>query len=353
MMNMNELITLAAQHKATDVFITADAFPAFRMRGEVEIMTDLPRMSISDCENLAYTIMTPEQISRFERRNDLDLSFVIPDIAKVRASVYKQRQSIAIALRLMQFKVPNLVDLNMPSAVTDMLKRREGLILVTGPTGSGKSTTLAAMVHEINQTRKCHIITVEDPIEYTHTNEKSIISQRQIGVDVDSFNEALRYVLRQNPDVILVGEMRDMETVHVAMSAAETGHLVLSTLHTCSASETLERMISLFPPHDKAHVGVRLSASLAGIVSQKLVNKADDSGVVAAVEVLVGTPTISALILEGKSVDIHEGIASGGYWGMQTMNQCLVNYIASGIITREEAVLNSPNIAELKQLLRK
>lgn len=351
-MTLNDLVSLAAQKKATDIFITADAFPSFRIKGEIEFISALPKLSVSDCQDMIYNAMTTEQISKFERRNDLDLSFVVPEVAKVRASVYRQRQSMAMALRLMPINVPNLADLEMPQSVADMVKRREGLILVTGPTGSGKSTTLAAMVNEINQTRKCHIVTVEDPIEYSHINAKSVVSQRQIGTDVESFNEALRYVLRQNPDVILVGEMRDVETVHVAMSAAETGHLVLSTLHTCTAAETLERLIGLFPPHDKPFVGLRLSSSLAGIVSQKLARKADGDGVVAAIEVLVGTPTISGLLAEGVSGDIEDAVAAGGFWGMQTMNQCLASYVTAGLITVEEAELNSPKVSQLKQILR-
>jgi twitching motility protein PilT len=302
---------------------------------------------------MAFDVMTTDQISRFERRNDLDLSFVVPDVAKVRASIYRQRQSIALALRVMPLKVPSLDALDLPHAVADMITHREGLILVTGPTGSGKSTTLAAMINEINLTRKCHIITVEDPIEYSYINVKSVVSQRQVGLDVDSYNEALRYVLRQNPDVILVGEMRDLEAVHVAMSAAETGHLVLSTLHTSSASETLERLMGMFPPHEKAYVGSRLSSSLRGIVSQRLVNRADGGGVKAAVEVLIGTPTISALLLDGKASAIHDAIADGAFWGMRTMNQCLIEYVASGVITQAEAELNTPDFSELKQLLRR
>lgn len=352
-MKLSDLVEMASQKKATDIFITADAFPAFRIRGEVEIITGLPRMSAADCQNMAFDAMTNDQISTFERRNDLDLAFLVPNVSKVRASIYRQQQSVALALRLMPLGVPRLADLNMPEAVAEMIKHREGLVLVTGPTGSGKSTSLSAMVSEINHTRKCHIITIEDPIEYAHPSVKSVISQRQIGVDVDSFHEALRYVLRQNPDVILVGEMRDVETVHVAMAAAETGHLVLSTLHTSSASETLERLMGMFPPHDKAYVGIRLGASLRGILSQRLVNKADGSGIVAATEVLVGTPTISALLQDGKSSTIHEAIADGGFWGMHTMNQCLVRLVGSGIITAAEAELNTPNSAELKQLLRR
>lgn len=344
---------MAAQEKATDVFITAGAFPAFRVRGEVDIKNSLPRVSLEECQDMAYGIMTHEQVGRFERKNDMDLSFVVPGVAKVRASVYRQRQSLALALRLIPLEVPLLSDLGLPSAVTELTRHREGLVLVTGPTGSGKSTTLAAMVNQINHSRKCHIITIEDPIEYSHTSALSVISQRQIGSDVDSFNEALRYVLRQNPDVILIGEMRDPETIHVAMCAAETGHLVFSTLHTPSAAETLERVIGLFPPHDKGFIGVRLASALRGIVSQKLVRKAEGNSVVAAVELMLGTPTISALLSEGKSGDIHEAIANGQFYGMQTMNQCLVKYVQSGIINQAEAELNSPDIAQLKQLLRR
>jgi len=352
-MDLRELVSLAAGKKATDVFLTADAFPAFRIRGEVEFVNCLPRLSSGDCMEMAYGIMTTDQIGKFERQNDLDLSFVVPDVAKVRANIYRQRESVALALRIMRVNIPSLGELNLPSSIADMLKHREGLILVTGPTGSGKSTTLASMVREINESRKCHIVTVEDPIEYNHSNIKSVVSQRQIGADVDSFQAALRYVLRQNPDVILVGEMRDVETVHVAMSAAETGHLVLSTLHTSSASETLERLMGMFPPHERAYVGIRLSSSLRGIISQRLVNKADGNGVMAATEILIGTPSISGLLAEGQASSIHDAIAEGAFWGMRTMNQCLIDLVSSNTITIEEAEANSPNGTEFKQLMRR
>jgi twitching motility protein PilT len=351
-MNLNELITVAGQKQATDVFITADAFPAFRIKGEVEIISCLPRLSEADCQGMAYGLMTSDQISRFECNYDLDLSFAVPEVAKIRANVYMQRGSIAMAMRLIPIKVPTLADLSMPNAVAELAESREGLILVTGPTGSGKSSTLAAMLNEINQSRKCHIITIEDPIEYSHVNAKSIISQRQIGNDVGSFNDALRYVLRQSPDVILVGEMRDVETVYVAMAASETGHLVLSTLHTSSAPETLERLTGMFQPHERDHVGIRLSASLRGIVSQRLLNRAHGGGRIAATEIMLGTPSIAALLQTGSASEIHDAMAEGAFWGMHTMNQCLIDFVKSDIITIAEAEANSPDQAELRQLLR-
>ena len=350
-MELKDLVEIASQKKATDVFLTSDAFPAIRTAGEVEIIDSLPKLSAEDCQQAAYSIMSSDQISRFERGNNLDLSFTVPGVANVRASAYRQRQSVALALRIMPLDVPSLEALDMPPAVAEMLKHREGLVLVTGPTGSGKSTTLAAMVREINHTRKCHIITVEDPIEYYYPNHNSVISQRQVGSDVDSFHDALRFVLRQNPDVIMVGEMRDVETVSVAMAAAETGHLVLSSLHTASAPETLERLMGMFPPHEKAYVGIRLSASLRGIVSQRLVNRAE-GGVTAATEIMVGNPSVSSLLAEGSSGAIHDAMEEGGFWGMRTMNQCLMQYLSSGIITQAEAEINSPNLSELKRMMR-
>jgi twitching motility protein PilT len=227
------------------------------------------------------------------------------------------------------------------------------LVLVTGPTGCGKSTTLAAMIDMINENRRCNIITVEDPIEFVHPDKRSIVSQREIGIDTDSFTEALKYVVRQSPDVILIGEMRDVETMNVALAASETGHLVFSTVHTTSASETMERIINMFPPHDKPQICLRLSKTLKATISQKLIPRCDTEGRIAAIEVMIGNPTVSKLIEEGRSGQLYQAIAEGNFWGMQTMNQCLAKYLKSGMITEEEAMANAGNLTELKQMVRR
>jgi twitching motility protein PilT len=297
--------------------------------------------------------MTQEQIARFERRHELDLAFTIEGVARFRANIYQQRGTMGMVLRLIPLDIYSLEELGMPPVVSDLTIHRQGLILVTGPTGCGKSTTLAAMIDVINNTRPCNVITVEDPIEFIHEDKLSVINQREVGIDTESFTDALKYIVRQSPDVILIGEMRDVETMHVALAASETGHLVLSTIHTTSASETMDRVINMFPPHEKQQICMRMSNSVRGIVSQKLLPKADGSGRIAAVEIMVATPTVSKLIEEGRASQLYTAISEGNYWGMQTMNQCLVRYFKAGLITEEEAYFNAGNLTELKQMIRR
>jgi twitching motility protein PilT len=313
----------------------------------------MPPLTADDTRNLAYSVMTHEQIGRFEHRHELDLAFTIEGITRVRANIYQQRGSIAMVCRLIPLNIYTLEDLKMPPAVAELAKQRQGLVLVTGPTGCGKSTTLAAMIDLINETRRCHIVTIEDPIEFVHPDKKAIVSQREVGIDTDSFSDALKYVVRESPDVILIGEMRDIETMHVALQAAETGHLVFSTVHTPSAAETMDRIINMFPPHDKPQICMRLSNSLRGIISQKLVPLKDGSGRIAAVEVMISTPTIAKLIEEGRVGQIYSAIEEGQFWGMQTMNQCLYKYYKQGLITEEDALAYAGNLTELRQMLRR
>jgi len=314
---------------------------------------DMPPLTADDTRNLAYSVMTHEQIGRFEHRHELDLAFTIEGITRVRANIYQQRGSIAMVCRLIPLSIYTLEELKMPPAVAELAKQRQGLVLVTGPTGCGKSTTLAAMIDLINETRRCHIVTIEDPIEFVHPDKKAIVSQREVGIDTDSFSDALKYVVRESPDVILIGEMRDIETMHVALQAAETGHLVFSTVHTPSAAETMDRIINMFPPHDKPQICMRLSNSLRGIISQKLVPLKDGSGRIAAVEVMISTPTIAKLIEEGRVGQIYSAIEEGQFWGMQTMNQCLYKYYKQGLITEEDALAYAGNLTELRQMLRR
>jgi twitching motility protein PilT len=306
---------------------------------------------------MIYERLSPEQRTRFETDHELNLSYTASSATRIRQNIFNQRGSIATACRLIPLEVPTLEDLNIDSkAVLTLAKAHQGLVLVTGPTGSGKSTTLAAIINLINSTRPVNIITVEDPIEYVHKDKSAFVSQREVGVDTKSFHEALKQMLRQAPDVILVGELRDLATLDVALQAAETGHLVFATLHTSSASETLDRISNMYAPHERAMLWLRLSVGLRGVISQKLVVKADGSGRKVAMEVMVATPTISKQLEDGRSEDLYNAMRQDGeerYWGMQTMNQCLTQYHADGIITEEEALRNCGNLAEIKQMLRK
>jgi len=352
MPDLQDLLKIAAQRKASDVFLKADCAPTFRLGGFVK-QQDMPVLSPEDTQSLAYSIMTHEQIGRFEHRHELDLGFEIPGVCRIRANVYMQRGSIGIVCRLIPLRVFTLEQLGMPPVLGDFTKNRQGLVLVTGPTGSGKTTTLAALIDLINSNRRCHIVTVEDPIEFVHPDKDSIVSQREVGLDTESFNDALKYMLRQNPDVIMIGEMRDIETMNVALAAAETGHLVFSTLHTASAAETLDRIINLFPPSDRDMLCLRLGGSLKGVISQKLIPRADGTGRVGAVEVMVSTPTVAKLIEDGRSSQIYSAIMEGNFWGMQTMNQCLLKYFRAGLISEEEALHNAGNVTEMKQMIRR
>lgn len=351
-MELTDLAKYAAEQKASDLFLKADTPPMIRVNGKITA-TDFPVLTADEVQNLAYSIMNHNQIARFEHRHELDLAFTIEGVARLRANIYQQRGTIGAVLRLIPLEIQSLDDLGMPPVIKDLTMHRQGLILVTGPTGCGKSTTLAAMIDLINMNRRCNVVTIEDPIEFVHEDKLSIINQREIGIDTDSFTDALKYVVRQSPDVILIGEMRDVETMNVALAASETGHLVMSTVHTSSAAETMDRIINMFPPHDKPQICMRMANSLRGIVSQKLLPRADGKGRIAAVEIMVATPTISKLIEEGRSGQIYSAISEGGFWGMQTMNQCLVKYFKAGLITEEEAFFNAGNLTELKQMIRR
>jgi twitching motility protein PilT len=324
-----------------------------RIHGRITPLEQFQKLTADDTRKLAYSVMSHEQIGRFEHRHELDLAFEVADVTRVRANVYQQRGSMGLVCRLVPLKLFTLDQLGLPPVIGEMTTHRQGLILVTGPTGSGKSTTLAAMVNKINEERRTNIVTIEDPIEFVHPDKQSIVSQREIGLDTDSFTDALKYVVRQNPDIILIGEMRDIETMNVALQAAETGHLVFSTLHTASASETLDRIINLFPPHEKPQLCLRMSNSLRGVISQKLLPRVDAEGRVAAVEIMIATPTIAKLIEDGRAGNIYQAIQEGNFWGMQTMNQCLVKYFRAGVISEEDAMRAAGNITELRQMIRR
>jgi twitching motility protein PilT len=324
-----------------------------RVHGRIQKADDSAILTADETRRLAYSIMSHEQVGRFEHRHELDLAFTVENVTRVRANIYQQRGSMGMVCRLIPLGIYSLEQLGLPPAIGELTKNRQGLILVTGPTGSGKSTTLAGMIDKINNERSANIVTIEDPIEFVHPDKSSIVSQREVGLDTDSFTDALKYVVRQNPDIILIGEMRDIETMNVGLQAAETGHLVFSTLHTASASETLDRIINLFPPHEKPQLCLRLANSLRGVISQKLLPRVDTEGRVAAVEIMIATPTIAKLIEEGRAGNLYSAIQEGNFWGMQTMNQCLIKYYRAGIIGEDDALNAAGNATELKQLLRR
>jgi twitching motility protein PilT len=352
-MEISDFIRLGFDQRASDIFIKPGSPPSMRVAGRIRKMDEYPSLTEADSRRLCYNILSHEQISRFEHHPELDVAFTVEPIARVRSNIYLERQQVAGVFRIIPIEKLSLEELGMPPVLAELCKTRQGMILVTGPTGCGKSTTLAAMVDVINKSRQCHIVTIEDPIEFVHQDYDSIVSQREVGIDTESFQVALRAVVRESPDVILIGEMRDPETMVVALQAGETGHLVFSTVHTPSAGETLDRIINMFPPHEKDFLAMRLATSLRAIIAQKLVPTVDGNSRVAAVEIMICTPTISKLIEDTHFGEIYHAISEGNFWGMQTMNQCLVKYVQEGVVTEEMALNYAGILTELRQMLRR
>jgi twitching motility protein PilT len=337
--------------RASDVHLTPGSPPVLRVRGRITPMDDYADLTPQQTRDVVYSILNDDQRKRFENNKALDFAYAIPGVARFRVNTYFQRGAISAALRHTPDHIPNLEGLGLPSVIREFTKKPRGFVLVTGPTGSGKSTTLASMVDIINQEREEHILTIEDPIEFLHHHQKCIVNQREIGSDAPDFASALRSALRQDPDVILVGEMRDLETISTALTAAETGHLVFATLHTQSASQTVDRVIDVFPPHQQAQVRMQLSVALQGIVTQQLLPTADGSGRAVATEVLVPTPAVRNLIREGKTHQIYSAIQTSGAVGMQTMDADLARLVRSGKIGRALAEQRAAIPEELKRLI--
>lgn len=352
-MKVSDILNIGVEKNASDIYIKAGTPPALRITGIVRLLEDAPVLSSEDVVRLAREIMDDEQWDRFNREHEIDMAFSWENRARFRLNGYFQRGSIGLVIRVIPLKVPSIEELMLPSVLKDIALTRQGLVLVTGPTGCGKSTTLASMIDYINQTRPCAIITVEEPIEYVYEDNKAVISQREVGIDTSSFEEALRRIVRQNPDVILVGEMRDRESFDVALTASETGHLVFSTVHTTSAVETLDRIVNMFPPSDKPQISLRLASSLRAILSQKLIPTLDKSRLVPAVEIMVCTPTVSKYIEEGRFGHIYQLMSEGSFWGMQTMNQSLYKLYKEGYISEEETLANAGVLSEMRQILRR
>jgi twitching motility protein PilT len=346
---LNDYLFDAIREGASDLHITVGLPPMVRVNGEVQPL-DYPPLTANVTRELVYDILSNDQRQRLENDWELDFSYTLPRTARFRVNVYFQKGTLGAAFRTIPQEVLNLHKLGLPRAVEDMTEKPRGLVLVTGPTGSGKSTTLAAMIDKINETKNEHIMSVEDPIEFLHNHKKCIVNQREVNQDTKSFAQALKHVLRQDPDVILVGEMRDLETISLAVTAAETGHLVFGTLHTQDAPQTVDRIIDVFPPHQQHQVRAQLANALQGIITQTLIPRRDGKGRVVACEVLVPTPGVRNLIREGKTHQIYSAMQTGGKFGMQTMDAALVELMRKGLISREEAEKRSSNPEELRRL---
>ncbi len=333
-MEFVDLLHETIRCKASDLHITVGLPPIVRINGSLVPLCD-EKLTPKDTERFVNQVLNQEQLKKYKGLGEIDLSYSLPKLGRFRANVYRQRGSDAMALRVIGLKIPTLKELNFPEMLTELTRKTRGLVLVTGPAGSGKSTTLAAMINQINMERNCHIITIEDPIEFLHKHGKSMINQREIGHDSKSYENALKAALREDPDVILIGEMRDLKTISIAITAAETGHLVLSTLHTIGASKTIDRIVDVFPPSQQQQIKVQLSAVIEGIISQQLIEKKDKSGRIAALEILIATPAIRNLIREGKTHQIDSSVQTGSKYGMKSMDMSLIELYKNGFISAE------------------
>jgi twitching motility protein PilT len=337
-LHVDDLLRYAVRLGASDLHLTASMPPTLRLHGALRPMEEVGRIDNETLRNLVYGILTQSQREQFEAEHELDTSHEIAGVGRFRVNVCLQRGTVAVALRPIPNQVPELGTLGLPDAVATFARLRRGLVLVTGPTGSGKSTTLAAVIDVINRTRPVHVVTVEDPIEFIHDHKRSIVTQREVGQDTKSFAEALRRALRQDPDVILVGEMRDLETISTALTAAETGHLVLATLHTQDAPSTIDRVIDVFPPSQQEQIRIQLASSLAGVVTQQLVPTEDGMGRRIAAEVLVCTPAVQNLIRGAKTHQIYSLMQTGAQHGMQTMDQSLAQLVRERVVSEGVAL---------------
>lgn len=346
---LDDLLIEMVERDSSDLFLKAGVPPHIRVDGKVMPM-EYGELTLEETQDIAYGMMTEDQIERFEKVPEMDLALGVRGVGRFRVNLFRQRGSVAMVFRHVKSPTFSFQELMLPPAVQGLSEKPRGLVLVTGTTGSGKSTTLAAMINHINGTRKCHIVTIEDPIEFLHQDKEAIISQREVGFDTKTFGDALRHVLRQAPDVILIGEMRDLETVQTAIAAAETGHLVLSTLHTIDAVQTVERIINFFPAYLHDQIRMEMALGLQGVISQRLLPRLNGNGRVPAVEILIGTPTVKKLLNEGKTMELLPAIQEGGHWGMQSFNQSLYGLIKNKMVTMETAMTYATSPEELRLL---
>ncbi|GAB4253213.1 MAG: type IV pilus twitching motility protein PilT [Thermoleophilia bacterium] len=352
MRSIDELLQIVVEAPASDLHIKAGSPPVMRVDGELINIGDEP-CSPEDTKDYAAALMSDKQIRRFSETNEIDFAYSAPSVGRFRVNVYRQRGSISIAVRQVATRIPDFEELMLPGVVQKLALEPRGMVLVTGTTGSGKTTTLAAMIDYINTHQRRHIVTIEDPIEILHKDKNSIIEQREVGLDTESYSSALKYVLRQDPDVILIGEMRDLETVRTALTAAQTGHFVLSTLHTIDATETVNRIIDFFPPYQQKQVRIMLAGSLRGIISQRLLPRADGRGRVPAVEIMVTTGRVRDFILdESQTHNIETAIKEGEYYGMQTFDQSLTALYEQGLVTLHEATQVATSPHDFKLLIQ-
>ncbi len=351
-LQINTLLQTAVERKASDLHLSVGLAPIIRLYGEL-LPLDAPKLGPPDTADLAKQIMNEKQRAAFEEKGELDMAYSCPGLARFRVNVYRQRGSIAIAMRVVNTEIPSTEELRLPEVVKKFSRFRRGLLLVTGPTGSGKSTTQASIIDLINQERNCHIITLEDPIEYLHRNKNSMINQREIGQDSKDFATGLRSALRQDPDVILVGEMRDLETISIAITAAETGHLVIATLHTMDTVQTIDRVIDVFPPHYKQQVRIQMSNILVGVLAQRLLRLREGQGQIPAVEILLANPAVCNIIREGKIHQLYSAIQTGGRQGMQLMDSHLEELCRRGLVDRQTALESATDPEELVKVLQR
>ena len=351
-LTLRQLLEDMVQRKASDLHVTAGVPPELRIDGSIT-PTEYDVLSPEKCASLAYSVLSDEQRKKFETTKELDFSFGVKGLSRFRANVFLQRGVVSMAIRQIPYEILQMDKLGLPPVVREFTNRQKGLVLVTGPTGSGKSTTLAAMLDKINSTRQAHIMTIEDPIEYIHHHKKCIVNQREIGADTASFPTALKYVLRQDPDVILIGEMRDLETIEAALTIAETGHLVFATLHTNSTYEAVNRIVDVFPADQQKQILTQLAFCLEGVMTQQLVPRSRGTGRAMVAEVLVCTPAIKAIIREGKIHQIYSLMPAGQKFGMQTMNMALMSAVLDKQLTSEDAMDRSMDRAELEGMLQK
>jgi len=348
--HLDELLDIVYRNNCSDLHLCVGVPPTYRLDGKL-IPTDYVSVTPQVSQRIIYDILSDEQIQRFENELELDFSYSLQNLARFRVNVYRDRGNVASAFRLIVAKIPTIKELGLPPVLEEMARKPRGLILVTGPTGSGKSTTLAAMINQINTEENKHILTVEDPIEYLHSHRSCIVNQREVGRDTLEFKNALRAALREDPDVILVGEMRDLDTMQIAITSAETGHLVMGTLHTNSAAESVDRIIDVFPSAQQEQIRVQLSNNLVAIVSQQLLPRADGPGRVCALEIMIANSAIRNLIRESKAHQMNSIIQTCANIGMQTMDQCLRDLYMRGLITYEEALIRCQNEEELKKMI--
>ena len=336
-MDIVDILLEVLERGASDLHLSVGAPPAVRLDGELTPL-DYPRLGANDTRELVYSILSQDQRQRLENDWEMDFSYSVPGRARFRVNAYFQRNSLGAAFRLIPVEIPRLDELGLPQILHELTRKARGFVVVTGPTGSGKSTTLAAMIDEINETRQQHIMTIEDPIEFLHRHKKCIVNQREVGADTKGFERALKSVLRQDPDIILVGEMRDTETMATALTAAETGHLVFATLHTQDALQTIDRIVDVFPPHQQEQIRVQLSTTLMGVCSQQLLPRRDGAGRVVACEVLIPTPAVRHLIRDAQTHQIPTAIQMGRSFGMQSMDDALADLVRRGRLSRELAL---------------